>query len=80
MTHGSLFGCDGVLGVVIENGRPLASFVDHTVLVTTVWVLDPMAHVSLNGQAFGVSGFTDVYGGKTSQCSYTAEANAAYTK
>lgn len=54
-TYGSLFSCDRVLSIVVENGGPLSSFVDHTVLVTTVWVLNPVAHISLNRQTYRVS-------------------------
>lgn len=55
-TYCSLFSCDRILSIVIENGSPLSSFVDHTVLVTTVRVLNPMAHISLNRQTCSVSG------------------------
>lgn len=49
-TYGSFFNCDRVLGVIIKNCRPLTSFIDHAVLVTTVWILNPVAQISLNRQ------------------------------
>ncbi len=55
-TYSSLFSCDWIFSIVIENGSPLSSFIDHAVLVTTVWVLNPMAHISLNRQKYTVSG------------------------
>lgn len=50
VTYRSLFYQDRLFGIIWENGRPLSSFVDHTVLVTAVWVLNPMTHITLNGE------------------------------
>lgn len=50
ITYCSLFSCDWLLSIVRENGGPLSSFVDHAVLVTAIWVLNPMAHITLNEQ------------------------------
>lgn len=55
ITYCSLFSCDWLFSIIGENGRPLSSFVDHTVLVTTVWVLNPMAHITLDRQTYWVN-------------------------
>lgn len=60
-TYGSLFNCDWVLRIVVTNSCPLSSFVDHTVLVATVWVLNPMAQISLRGNTFRLSDMSNSY-------------------
>lgn len=46
-TYCSFFRYDWLLSIVIENGSPLSSFVDDTVLVPAVRILSPMAHITL---------------------------------
>lgn len=48
VTHRSLLSQDGIFSIIWEDGCPLSSFIDDTVLVTAVWVLNPVTHITLN--------------------------------